>query len=137
MASPKFACPCDDSRAYVDCCGPLHAGAAAADAEALMRSRYSAYALGLGAYLRATWAAETRPAPSELDVESDEAMRAKWLGLKVHAHELTGTDTAEVEFTARFRIRGGSAQRMRECSRFRREADGRWYYIDGDVDDAS
>jgi len=38
-------CPCGRGR-YADCCGPLHAGMPAADAEALMRSRYSAYALG-------------------------------------------------------------------------------------------
>jgi SEC-C motif-containing protein len=37
-----------------------------------------------------------------------------------------------VEFVARFRVGGGSAQRMRELSRFLR-VDGRWFYLDGDV----
>ena len=37
-----------------------------------------------------------------------------------------------VEFIARFRHGGGSAQRLHETSRFVREQ-GRWYYVDGDV----
>jgi len=95
-----------------------------------MRSRYSAYVLELDDYLLATWAPETRPA----SLESGEAghRRPTWLGLTVHAHRPAGDDAAEVEFTARFRVGGGSAQRMRETSRFRREG-GRWYYVDGDV----
>jgi SEC-C motif domain protein len=52
-------CPCGSGKGYAACCGLLHAGAPAADAEALMRSRYSAYVLGLADYLRATW----HPAP--------------------------------------------------------------------------
>lgn len=100
-----------------------------------MRSRYSAYVRGNAAYLLATWHPSTRPSADELD--TDLQQRPTWLGLSVHRH-LPGSvgtgdeDTAQVEFTARFRIGGGSAQRMRELSRFRRE-DGRWYYVDGDV----
>ena len=37
-------CPCGSGLAYEACCGPIIAGAPAATAEALMRSRYSAYA---------------------------------------------------------------------------------------------
>ena len=46
---------------------PLHRGAPAPDAEAAIRSRYSAYVLGLADYLRATWHASTRPAMLDLD----------------------------------------------------------------------
>ena len=45
---------------------------------------------------------------------------------------VTGPDTAEVEFIARFRIGGGSAARLHERSRFVREG-GRWLYVDGDI----
>lgn len=122
-------CPCGSGKAYADCCRLYHAGEPAPDAEALMRSRYSAYVLENADYLLATWHPSTRPAT----LSFDEGLRPpKWLGLSVHAHEATGADTAEVEFTARFRVGGGSAQRMRECSRFVRE-DGRWYYVDGIV----
>lgn len=120
------ACPCDPSRPYAACCGPLHAGAAAADAQALMRSRYSAYVLGLREYVLATWHPRTRPAELELDPAA-----TRWLGLEVKRHSSDGADAATVEFVARYRIGGGSAVRLHEVSRFLRE-DGRWYYLDGD-----
>lgn len=93
-----------------------------------MRSRYSAYVLGLEGYLLATWHASTRPA--ELNLAADR--QPKWLGLDVKAATQTG-DTASVEFVARCKL-GGRAQRMHEISRFVRE-DGRWYYVDGALDD--
>lgn len=91
-----------------------------------MRSRYSAFVLGLADYLRATWHATTRPASLDLDEEP----RPKWLGLEVKRQHTTGPDAAIVEFVARCRI-GGRGQRLHEVSRFVRE-DGRWYYVDAD-----
>lgn len=123
-------CPCDSGLAYAACCGPLHAGAPAADAKALMRSRYSAYVLGDADYLLASWHAATRPA--QLSLADAPGQRTTWLGLKVESHAPTGPDTAEVSFTARLRVGGGSAQRMHEHSRFVRE-DGHWFYVDGEV----
>jgi SEC-C motif domain protein len=119
-------CHCGDPRGYALCCAPLHAGAAAGSAGALMRSRYSAYVLGLVPYLLASWHASTRPAALDLD---DPAGSRKWLGLSVRSHVGAG-DTATVEFIARYRIGGGSAQRLHERSRFVREG-GHWYYVDG------
>jgi SEC-C motif-containing protein len=99
----------------------------APDAEALMRSRYSAYALGLADYLLATWHPDTRPA----DLTFDEQPPVRWLGLDVKRHEPDG-DRAVVEFVARFRQGGGRASRLHETSRFVRET-GRWYYVDGEI----
>ena len=125
--SPPLPCPCDTGLSYDACCEPLHAGAAAADARALMRSRYSAYVLGLSDYLHATWAPSTRPLVlGRLDLAS-----TRWLGLDVKSFAEDG-DTATVAFIARYRVGGGSAARMRETSRFIREG-GRWFYVDGDV----
>jgi SEC-C motif domain protein len=107
------------------CCGLYHAGQPAPDAESLMRSRYSAFVRGDVPYLLATWHSCQRPA--ELMLEAG----AKWLGLDIQQHRLTGMDSAEVEFVARFRV-GGKAIRQHERSRFVREA-GRWFYVDGDV----
>lgn len=118
-------CPCGAGPTYAQCCAPLHEGASAISAEALMRSRYSAYVLGLEPYLLATWHASTRPAalaPAE--------QKTTWLGLKVLHHAQTAPDQAVVEFIARARVGGGSAQRLHEVSRFVRE-EGRWYYVDG------
>ncbi|QCO66706.1 hypothetical protein E4582_13615 [Luteimonas yindakuii] len=117
-------CPCGSGRGYAACCGPVHAGALAADAEALMRSRYSAYVREDADYLLRSWHPSTRP-PA---IAFDDGGRPAWLGLTVSRHEARG-DTAEVEFVARYRIGGGSAVRMREHSRFVRE-DGQWYYLD-------
>jgi SEC-C motif-containing protein len=118
-------CPCGSGKPYAACCGPLHAGTAAATAEALMRSRYGAYVLGLEEYLLATWHPQTRPAALGLGEEAP----AKWLGLAVKRHEAEG-DAASVEFVARYKV-GGRAHRLHEVSRFRREG-GRWYYLDGE-----
>jgi SEC-C motif-containing protein len=107
------------------CCGPYHAKQNAPDAERLMRSRYSAFVLGDVPYLLATWHSSLRPA--ELTLETG----GKWLGLEIKQHRVTGADTAEVEFVARFRV-GGKAVRQHERSRFVHE-DGRWFYVDGDV----
>ncbi len=90
-----------------------------------MRSRYSAFVLGNVPYLLATWHTSSRPVSLEPDAG------AKWLGLAIKAHRVTGDDSAEVEFVARFRV-GGRAVRQHELSRFVREA-GRWFYLDGEV----
>ncbi|UOF15036.1 hypothetical protein IEQ11_25570 [Lysobacter capsici] len=120
------ACPCDATRRYATCCGRLHAGTATAEsAEQLMRSRYSAYAVGDLEYLRASWHADTCPT----DLEVDPSVR--WLGLQVKRHRREGEDAAVVEFVARYRVGGGSAVRLHEVSRFVR-VDGRWVYVDGE-----
>ena len=127
----KTPCPCGRTTAKGQplaldaCCGLYHAGLAAPDAESLMRSRYSAFVRDDVPYLLATWHSSQRPA--ELTLEAG----AKWLGLEIKQHRMTGTDSAEVEFVARFRV-GGKAIRQHERSRFVRE-EGRWFYVDGDV----
>lgn len=90
-----------------------------------MRSRYSAFVLGLEDYLRQTWHAGTRPTEPRI---TDPATR--WLGLDVLKHEAQDGDHATVEFVARSKHQGGRASRLHETSRFVRE-DGRWYYLDG------
>ena len=127
-----LACPCcrQDARArplaYAQCCGPAHTGEhPAADAETLMRSRYSAFVRGDVPYLLATWHSSTRPPTLELEPG------ARWLGLEVRAHQRLDDDHAEVEFVARWRV-AGRAVRQHERSRFVREA-GQWFYVDGDV----
>jgi SEC-C motif domain protein len=124
-SSQPVLCPCGSGASYADCCGRCHAGLAAADAEALMRSRYSAFVLRDEAYLRASWDPDTCPA----DLHLHDA--GVWLGLSVKHHRVTGGDTAEVEFVARYRIGGGPAVRLHERSRFVRR-EGRWLYVDGD-----
>ncbi|WP_397407908.1 YchJ family protein [Polaromonas sp.] len=126
------ACPCGraDARgrplAYAACCGRYLAhDTPAPDAEALMRSRYTAFVRERADYLLATWHASRRPSGIEFDPG------VKWLGLDVRQHRLLDDSHAEVEFVARQKSPGSPAVRLHERSRFLREA-GRWYYVDGD-----
>ncbi|MFE9443496.1 YchJ family protein [Streptomyces sp. NPDC006602] len=128
------SCPCGLPQAYDQCCGrylpqsrtsstggtPI--GVAAPTAEALMRSRYSAFVKRDEAYLLRTWHPRTRPAR----VEFDPGMR--WTGLEIlgtsdgSAFHTTGTVTFRASF------RGGT---LHERSRFER-VDGAWVYVDGE-----
>src|SRR5690606_36179232 len=113
-------CPCGGRRpgdGYAACCQPLIEGQTTAnDAESLMRSRYTAYALGNEDYLLATWHASTRPASLDLPPPG-QAHGIRWLGLKVESHEPLSDSRAEVVFTARYR-EAGKAHRLHERSRF-------------------
>ena len=114
---------------YLDCCSRYHVGALhlqAPDAEALMRSRYSAFVLALPDYLLATWHFSTRP-----DVLEPDPPGLRWLGLEIKRHTPQGGERAEVEFVARSKL-AGRAQRLHEISRFVRLA-GRWFYVDGEL----
>lgn len=134
VAAAGGPCPCGrtDGRgrvlAFAACCGPWLADferRPAPDAQALMRSRYSAFVLQDAPYLLATWHPDHCPA----EVAFEPGL--KWLGLEVRAHRQIDADHAEVEFVARSRL-AGKAHRLHERSRFVREG-GRWYYLDGDM----
>jgi len=131
-------CPCRTRETkpvpYADCCGHWHSGLPrgehAPTAEALMRSRYSAYALAQGRgtaapalleYLMNTWHPSTAPAELELGPMN-------WTGLEVLHRQQSG-DAAVVEFVAHHKVNGRAA-RLHEVSRFVREA-GAWLYVDG------
>ena len=158
MASAQPAaepCPCGRGLPYPDCCGRWHARhaadcvLAAPTAEDLMRSRYTAFArLGAAdptsddgartvtamvAYLRATWAAETRPSPADLTLSpGDPAIRFTRLAVTDTTGGGPFDSVGTVTFTALGRDASGARVRLTERSRFRRE-DGVWRYVDGDV----
>ncbi len=124
----KAPCPCGLPLPYARCCGRWLDGAPpvpAPDAEALMRSRYSAFVLQRADYLLASWHTSTRP--PTIDFEPG----LHWLGLQVKAHSQQDADHATVEFVARSKL-GGRAHRLHETSRFVCEQ-GRWFYVDGDI----
>src|SRR4051812_45607981 len=121
------ACPCGSGELYDECCGPAHDGRPVATAEALMRSRYSAFALGLAPYLLASWHSSTRPADLDLDAGTS------WRRLQIVDTVAGGGDDADgvVEFRAAYRTSDGAGL-LHERSRFVREG-GRWRYLAGDV----
>ncbi|MGA5731020.1 YchJ family protein [Streptomyces seoulensis] len=121
-AAPAM-CPCGLPADYADCCGRFHAGSAAApSAEALMRSRYSAFVVGDVAYLVRTWHPRTRPEGLDLDP----GMR--WTGLEILETEGGSAFHSTGTVTFRASYRGGS---LHERSRFER-VDGAWVYVDGE-----
>jgi SEC-C motif-containing protein len=121
---PTSACPCGLGDGYASCCGRFHQGLATAPtAERLMRSRYSAFAVGDPAYLLATWHSTTRPGRLRLDP----ALR--WVRLEVLAS--TGGAFLQAEGTVEFRahfVERGTPGSQHEVSRFAR-VDGRWLYV--------
>lgn len=121
-------CPCLSGSVYGECCAPFITGERdAPTAVQLMRSRFTAYAIGASAYLLATWHPSTRPESLELDP----AMR--WYRLDVLRTERGGPFDRDgsVEFRAYSRA-GGERGELHETSRFVRDG-RRWYYVDGEL----
>ena len=121
-------CPCGTGGVFGECCGPvLRRERRAATAVALMRSRYTAFAVGDTEHLLASWHPGTRPPEITIDPEM------RWYRLDIEAttggtpFDATGT----VTFTAHYRL-ATERGTLRESSRFEK-LDGSWLYIDGDV----
>lgn len=125
-------CPCGSRKSYEECCAPYHNGEAAPTAEALMRSRYSAFEKGQMQYL-----AETLTDESRMDYDAAEteqwAGQAIWKKLEVVKVEggQDGDETGQVEFKAYFKM-GGQQQVHHEIGHFVKRED-RWYYADGEM----
>ena len=120
-------CPCQPEKAYVECCGRHHAGEAVPTAEALMRSRYSAYVKNETKYLHKSWSVQTRPAKKALKQKLD----TEWQSLTIIRTEKGTPLDSEgvVEFIAHY-LSEGKEQQLHETSRFVRE-NGKWVYLDG------
>jgi SEC-C motif-containing protein len=118
------ACPCLSGLPYAECCQPAHDGTAPSPtAERLMRSRYSAFALGKVRYLLESWHPSTRP----LALELEDGRR--WISLEILGRSRGGMldDEGTVEFIARYSDEGVRGQQF-ENSEFRRE-NRRWFYV--------
>lgn len=129
-------CPCRvkdaNPLAFSACCEPILSGAKPAEtAEALMRSRYSAFARGEIDYLRDSLAPQSRHDFNRA-ATTEWSTTSKWLGLDILGVEQGGVDdnTGVVSFIAHFH-KDGQTRAHRERSRFARdEQDGRWYFVD-------
>jgi SEC-C motif-containing protein len=124
-------CPCHSGRSYADCCEPIIQGKqAATTAEQLMRSRYTAYALG-----HIDWIVDSQSPDGRqfVDRNATEAWskRATWHRLEVLTAQDGGPEDAEgfVEFKAYYTLAGEDITHH-EVASFRRE-DGVWYFVDG------
>lgn len=122
-----LACPCGSGQLYGNCCEAyILEVEPAPTAELLMRSRYTAFALGEAPYLLASWHPNTRPSRIRLDPQQ------RWIGLAIKSTGEGGAedDSGTVEFVARFKV-DGKGHRLHERSYFEKIS-GRWYYKNGD-----
>jgi SEC-C motif-containing protein len=129
---PDTPCPCSPKKLLTNCCGRYHTGEPAPTAEALMRSRYSAFALGLTGYIRDT----TRPdQQAGLDMQdiADWSHSNQWLGLRLHRTGAAGMQPRRefVDFSAHYCDAEGKLHEHRELSLFV-HLKGRWYFIQPD-----
>lgn len=127
-------CPCGSGRLFSDCCEPALQGIRPAPtAEALMRSRYTAFALGAIDYLIDTLAPEQRQ-PGEAELLAEQVQTTRWVGLRILSTERgqASDRVGKVAFEAHFEA-GNERGVLSEVSRFRREG-AHWFYVDGDVD---
>jgi len=147
--SSKLTCFCGSKLAFDQCCQPLiFRNVQAQIPEQLMRSRFSAYAMGNGQYIYDTYAKSSQASQSVRDL-NDWSETCKWIALQIHSinnNNLIENESAEqfVEFSA-FYITDGVLCELRENSRFVLEVplsestlkngkqDLEWRYIDGDI----
>lgn len=129
MVEDADRCPCGSGATFGGCCGPIVRGERTAPTAArLMRSRYTAFAIGDEAHLLRSWHASTRPAAVHL------VPGQRWTRLEVLATiagELLDRE-GEVEFRAHHDRRGRPGV-LHELSRFVRDDQGHWVYL-GAVD---
>ena len=119
-------CYCGSNTPFEDCCQVYLKGIQKAPtAEALMRSRYSAYAIGDADYLVATTHTSTRKLHKKEDI-LEWSQSNHWIQLEI----LASTETT-VKFIAHYKDYQGKAQVHVELSTFVLE-NGSWFYVDGE-----
>ena len=134
MDPEQQSCPCGHVANLAGCCGRYLSGAELAPTpEALMRSRYTAFAIGSAQaidYLVATQHPAHRAPDLRPALEANTAQIDGWERLEVRSATEAG-DRGVVEFVATYRV-GSERGELHERSDFLRE-DGRWYYTTGVV----
>ncbi len=123
-------CPCGSNKSYSECCEPIIRGTSLAQSpEALMRSRYTAYAKHDMAWLKDSLEESQRGDFDEKSV-SEWSQGSEWLGLEVRRCE-NAPDGKKgfVEFIARFKQQGVTREHH-ELGEFH-NVDGKWFFYDG------
>ncbi len=126
-------CPCGSGKTFNACCEPYILGKNnPPTAEALMRSRYSAYATQAIDYI-----IDTCISDGKRDIDREQTRRwsadSTWLGLKILSSTKGGPNDSEgtVEFIASSRM-NGLRDDHRENASFKK-VDGKWMYDDGSI----
>ncbi|WP_293265434.1 YchJ family metal-binding protein [Neptunomonas sp.] len=130
----EHRCPCGSRKPFAFCCEPYIEGQKLAPtAEQLMRSRYTAFALGAIDYLIDTTAPEKRDAIDRAII-AEQIQFTTWTGLTILNKEAGHKDDSQgmVEFEASFETEEDQCV-LHECSNFYAK-DGKWFYLDGNVE---
>ena len=125
-------CRCDSGKPFARCCGPFLSGREQARTpKQLMRSRYTAYALGgHGDYLLKTWHPSTL---GPLSAEILDEVTLDWRGLEILDEDQKG-DRGRVDFKATYVDADGKPHIHHEHSAFLR-VKGKWLYVEGKMRD--
>lgn len=127
-------CVCGSGKAFGSCCEPVLKGeVVASTAEQMMRARYTAYVRGELKFIRDTLAPEKRKGFNLKEAE-EWSKGSEWLGLEIMTTERgqANDKNGVVEFTAKYR-KDGEVIEHHEVSKFRKDPDGQWYFVDGDA----
>jgi SEC-C motif-containing protein len=146
-SNPTQPCFCGSNVDFSSCCQPfINEEQQVQTAEQLMRSRFSAYAIGNAQYIYDTYAKSSQTSQSVNDIE-DWSKSCIWVALTIYPtiDEVTNSTEAFVEFSA-FYITQNTLCELREKSRFiledatTEQLDSalnaplkQWRYIDGDI----
>ncbi len=127
-----MTCPCNPNKDYRDCCEKVHLNSdSALTAEALMRSRYSAFVLGHIAYLQKSHHKKTRPSKREKKELLQWATSVEWVKLIIIDCKAGRSNDTKgyVEFKAVY-IEDGKLEVIHENSYFLK-VDSHWVYVSG------
>ncbi|TKW62076.1 MAG: hypothetical protein DI628_00320 [Blastochloris viridis] len=126
-------CPCGSQKEFDACCGPILGGKDAPTAEALMRSRYTAFTKGDFDYLEKTNSKRIAHEFNRVDLEIS-APDTEWLGLDIRETTAGGEDdkTGTVKFAVTYKFKGRTFTQI-EDAKFIRQ-DSKWVYDKGDIE---
>lgn len=126
-------CPCQSGERYENCCAKFITSLGTAKqlypptAEALMRSRFSAFAVGDASYLLHTWHPSTRPASLQLDPDQ------QWYLLEILGTSGGGLFDTQGVVSFRAHYRSAANRKLKdsltETSSFVRE-ERQWLYVE-------
>ncbi len=124
-------CPCGSGVTYQQCCEHFHTGVKNPEtAEALMRSRFTAYVMDITGYIQTSWDTSTRPKEDKLNFGGE---KLDWQRLEILDTKKGGAADSKgiVDFKAYY-SKDGEDHILHETSRFIK-TNGRWLYLDGVV----
>lgn len=130
----RALCPCGTGKAYEECCKAFHQGQLPDSALKLMRSRYSAYALCLPAYIIST----THPANPQFREDTPQwSQKISEFCLQTEFKKLEILDFQQEDHLATVTFTAHLAQHKKDVSFTEKslfeKIQGKWLYLNGQI----